>query len=183
MAALSLLDAVLLLPLLIFLFKGLQNGLMKEAFGLAGIVVSVFLAFRYMETVTSILSSFLPEYELLLPILSAILIFIIIMTLANLLGFVLKKALSAAQIGIIDRILGAAFGMVKVGLLLSAILIFLAGFNMPSEKSRQNSVLYPYVIQIAPVTFNAVATVYPGAEDFDETIQKTIKDYNPLNNW
>lgn len=183
MAAISLLDAILLLPLLIFLFKGLQNGLMKEAFGLAGIVVAVFLAFRYMDAVNRILTTFLPEYELVLPIISAVLIFVVVMTVANLVGVMLKKALSAAQIGIIDRVLGAAFGMAKVGLLLSAILIFLAGMSLPSEKSRQNSILYPYVIQVVPVAFNAVGTVYPGAEDFDKTIQKTINDYNPLNNW
>ena len=183
MAAISLLDAILLLPLLIYLFKGLQNGLMKEAFGLAGIILAVFLAFRYMDAVNNLLASFLPEYELLLPILSAVLIFIAVMSVANLAAVMMKKALTAAQLGILDRVLGAAFGMLKVGVLLSAILIFLAGMSLPPEQYRKNSILYPYVIQAAPVTFNAVAKIYPGAENFDETIRKTIDDYNPLNNW
>lgn len=183
MAGLSFLDAALLIPLLIFAFKGLQNGFMKEVFGFVGIVAAVFLAFRYVDALDTMLRSYFPQYEYILPIVSAVLIFLLVMVVANIIGGLLKKVLAIAQIGIVDHMLGALFGALKISILLSALLVFLAGLRLPSEETRQNSILYPYVIQVAPMAFDAVATIYPGAENFEDTIEKTIDDYNPLNYW
>jgi len=64
----------------------------------------------------------------------------------------------------------------------SAVLLLLAGFNVPSDEARNDSYLYPAVIYLAPLTYNAVALIYPGAENYSETLKQNIGEYNPLQN-
>lgn len=179
----SVLDAIIVIPVLIAAFKGLQNGLIKEAFGLAGIILALFLAFEYMATVEKWLGNYLDANQYFMPVLAAALIFIVTLTIANLAAWLLRKLVQAVQLGSIDRVLGAVFGALKLGLLLSVIFLLLAGFNMPGKETRDRSVAYPYVIQLAPATFNTIALVYPGAKKFDETLQETVQEYNPLSDF
>jgi membrane protein required for colicin V production len=70
--------------------------------------------------------------------------------------------------------------MLKGAILMSAIFLLLAGFQVPREDLREQSILYPYVIQAAPVSYNVITAVYPGAENFTDTIRKTLENYNPV---
>jgi membrane protein required for colicin V production len=54
---------------------------------------------------------------------------------------------------------------------------------VPSEQARQQSATYPYIIYLAPLTYDVVATIYPGAEDFAATIENTLEQYNPIQNF
>ena len=62
---------------------------------------------------------------------------------------------------------------------MSAIFLLLAGFQVPREELREQSALYPYIIQAAPNSYNIITAFYPGAENFTETIRNTLKNYNP----
>jgi membrane protein required for colicin V production len=86
------------------------------------------------------------------------------------------------KLGAVNRALGAAFGALKSGMVVSAILLLLAGFNVPKEQARNDSYLYPAVIYLAPFAYNAVAVIYPGAENYTKTLKSNIGDYNPLEN-
>ncbi len=93
-----------------------------------------------------------------------------------------KEFLKAVKLSLVNRILGALFGALKSGMVVSAVLLLLAGFNVPNEDARNESYLYSSVIYLAPFTYNAVALVYPGAENYTETLKENISDYNPLEN-
>lgn len=180
MSAMNLLDLIILFPLLYFGYRGFVNGFIKEVFSIAGIILAVFLTFEYMETATAIIRPYVSGDGSYIPFVAGAIIFIGTIVVVQVVAHLFKKALEAVNLNFINRISGMAFGVIKSGILVSAVLLILAGFNQPSEQSRQESMTYSTVVYFAPLAYDAVASVYPGAENFSETIKKTLDEYNPI---
>ncbi len=179
----NLLDFLILIPIAYFCYRGFVNGIIKEVFSIVGIILGVFLTFQYMDPVGAFISPYFEEKASFIPFLSAILIFISTLIVVHLAAFLSKKFLETIKLNFVNRIAGSAFGFLKSGIVISAILLILAGFSIPSEEARQESATYPYIIYLAPWTYDSVATIYPGAESFTSTIKKTLEQYNPIENF
>ena len=93
-----------------------------------------------------------------------------------------KEFLKAIKLSTLNRVAGAIFGVLKTSLVISTILLLAAGFNIPKEEVRDESILYPYIINVGPWAYDVVAIVYPGAENFTQTIQENLSNYNPIEN-
>lgn len=176
----NLLDFLILLPIAYFCYRGFMNGIIKEVFSIAGIILAVFLTFQYMDPVGRVISPLFQERASIIPFVSALLIFIGTLTVVNILAFLAKKLLETIQLNAINRIAGGAFGILKSGIVVSAILLILAGFNLPSQEARNESATYSYVIYMAPWAYDGVAALYPGAENFATTVENTLEQYNPI---
>lgn len=179
----NLLDLLILLPIAYFCYRGFTDGFIKEVFSIIGIILAVFLTFQYMEPVGKIISPLFDEKSSFIPFISGLIIFIGTVCIVNLLAFFSKKLLESVRLNFINRLAGLAFGFLKSGIIISAVLLILAGFNLPSQDSRKKSITYSYIIYLAPWAYNSVAAVYPGAKDFTATIQETLDQYNPIQNF
>lgn len=179
----NLLDFLILLPIAYFCYRGFVNGIIKEVLSIVGIVLAVFLTFQYMDPVGKLISPLFEDKASFIPFASGLIIFITTVAAVQLVAFLSKKFLETIKLNFINRLSGAAFGFLKSGIVISAILLILAGFNMPSQQSRQDSATYSYIVYLAPWAYDAVAAVYPGAEDFTATVEKTLKQYNPIENF
>lgn len=179
----NLLDLVILLPLLYFAYRGFVNGLIKEVLSIAGIVLAVFLTFEYMDSLNEFIGPYFNGDESYIPFISGVILFIGTIAVVQLIAYLTKEFLEAINLNFINRLSGMAFGLLKSGIIISAILLILAGFNQPSEKARQESFTYSTVVYLAPLAYDFVATFYPGAENFSETIEKTLNEYNPIKNF
>lgn len=177
-----LLDLIIATPILYFGYKGAMNGLVKEVMNIVGIILAIFLTFNYLDAFTEIVAPLFEEGASYVPFVSGALLFIGTLGVVALIAYLTKELLEAVKLGVVNRALGAAFGALKSGMVVSAILLLLAGFNIPGEDSRQESYLYPAVIYLAPMTYNTVAVIVPGAENYTETLKKNIGDHNPLEN-
>ena len=51
---------------------------------------------------------------------------------------------------------------------------------MPNEETRSESYTYDTIIQVAPITFNMIATIYPDTVNFVDTIEKSIRENSTL---
>lgn len=176
----NLLDVVILLPLLYFGYRGFVNGFIKEVLSILGIVLAVFLTFEYMNTVTALIRPYFSGEASYIPFVAGAILFIGTIAVVQLLAHLFKKALEAVNLNFLNRLSGMAFGVIKSGIVVSAVLLLLAGFNQPSEQSRQESMTYSTVVYFAPLAYDMVATIYPGAENFSQTIRKTLDEYNPI---
>lgn len=179
----NLLDFLILIPILLFCYRGFVNGIIQEVLSIVGIILAVFLSFQYMDVVGSWIRPMFSENAGYIPFLSGALIFIGTISTVQLIAFVSKKFLETVKLNFLNRLAGLAFGFLKSGIVISAILLILAGFNLPSQQARNDSVAYPYIIYLAPYTYDAVAMIYPGAEYFTETVEKTLDRYNPIENF
>lgn len=177
----NLIDALVLIPLAWYTYKGFQNGLVKEVLSIVGIILAVFFTFEYMDKISVLIKPFFETDASYIPFLSGFILFAGTLLLVNIAAFIIKKTLEVAMLGIPNRIFGGVFGLLKSSIVISALFLLLAGFDLPSKESRDSSLTYSSIITVAPVTFNMIASVYPGAEDFTKTIEQTIEQYNPLN--
>jgi membrane protein required for colicin V production len=176
------LDLIIAIPLLYFGYKGAVNGLVKEVLNIVGIILAIFLTFNYLDMFTGIIAPIFEEGASYVPFISGVILFIGTLGVVALVAYATKELLKAVKLSIVNRALGGAFGALKSGLVVSAVLLLLAGFNVPSDEARNDSYLYPAVIYLAPLTYNAVALIYPGAENYSETLKQNIGEYNPLQN-
>lgn len=179
----NLLDFLILLPIAYFCYRGFVNGIIKEVLSIVGIILAVFLTFQYMDAVGNAISPLFEPKASFVPFVSAVIIFILTLAIVHLVAYLSRKFLETIKLNFVNRLSGAAFGFLKSGIIVSAILLMLAGFNFPSQEARQESATYPYIIYLAPWTYDTVATIYPGAEDFTATVQKTLEQYNPIENF
>ena len=174
----NLLDLLIFIPIIFFCVQGIRNGLIGEVLGIIGIVLAVFLTFHYMNEMADIIRPLIEGDPSYLPFLAGAIIFFGTLIVIQLIAFMLRRLLQIVRLNIVNRILGFFFGMLKGGIIVSAILLLLAGFNQPSKESREASATYSYVIYLAPWAYNAVAT-----ENFSRTIQDTLNKYNPIENF
>lgn len=177
------LDFLIFLPLVFFCYRGFVNGIIKEVLSIVGIILAVFLTFKYMDVVGSWIRPLFSENAGYIPFVSGTLIFVGTLVIVNIIAFLSKKFLETIKLNFVNRITGLAFGFLKSGIAISAVLLILAGFNLPSQETRDESILYPYIIHLAPWAYNVVASLYPGADDFANTTQKTLDRYKPVQNF
>ena len=116
------LDIIVVSLIVILGLKGLFRGIIKELFGLIGIVGGVFIASRLAKDTGYLVNDFIPMSNentiLLVGFVASLIVFWI---LAYLLGIVLQKIFDASGLGIFDRIFGFLFGAGKVFLLFAII--------------------------------------------------------------
>lgn len=177
------LDLIIAIPLLYFLYKGVMNGIVKELLNIIGITLAIFLTFKYMDVLSGIIAPFFEESASpYIPFLSAAILFIGTMLIIALINYLTKELLKAVKLSMVNRVLGGLFGLLKSGLVISTILLLLAGFSVPKKEIRDESILYPYVIYLGPWAYEAIATIYPGAEGYTDTIKENLSNYNPVEN-
>lgn len=179
----NLLDFIILIPICFFCWRGFMNGIIKEVLSIVGIILAVFLSFQYMDAVGSWIRPLFNENAGYIPFLSGALIFVFVVSAVQLTAWLLKKFLETIKLNFVNRLAGLGFGFLKSGIVVSAILLILAGFNLPSKQARENSATYSYIIYLAPWAYDAVAFIYPGAEDFSNTVKNTLDEYNPVENF
>jgi membrane protein required for colicin V production len=136
-----------------------------------------------MDPVGAAISPLFEEKASIIPFVSGLIIFIATLSIVHLVAYLSKKFLETIKLNFVNRLAGAAFGFFKSGIVISAVLLILAGFSIPSQQARQDSTTYSYMVHLAPWAYDTVATVYPGAEDFRSTVEKTLKQYNPIENF
>lgn len=180
MDSVPIIDLALGIPLLLWGVKGLRDGFVKEALGLAGLILAIVLAFSLMEEGHALLKDLLDQDPSWLPLAAAGIIFLGVMGITQLLIFSLNKTLEAASLNGINRLMGMAFGLLKAGIVLSLILMLLAGFDKPAKEMRDTSHLYSWVLPVATKTYDFIATAWPGANSFGQTMRKTMDENNPL---
>ena len=176
----NLLDFLILLPIAYFCYRGFMNGIIKEVFSIVGIILAVFFTFQYMDPVGQVISPLFEDKASFIPFVSGLIIFITTLAAVHLVAYLSKKFLETIKLNFVNRLSGAAFGFLKSGIVVSAILLILAGFNLPSQQARSNSATYSYIIYLAPWSYDGVAALYPGAENFATTVKNTLEQYNPI---
>lgn len=169
-----LIDFLILIPILYACYRGFVNGMIREVLGMVGIVLGVFLTFRYMEALAGVIEPLFSGYETFTPFIAGALIFIGTLILIQLAAWGATQLMVAVKLNPLNRVAGVLFGILKSSIIISAILMILAGFGLPDRETRDDSLLYGAVAPVAPWAYNAVAAIWPGAEYFAETFQQSL---------
>jgi membrane protein required for colicin V production len=149
------LDWLLALILVYSIVRAVVRGLAREAFALAGLVVGFFLACWNYESAAAYLRGLINSPPLA-QFCAFLLIVAVVMVLASLLGRLVQRTASAVGLSVLDRLGGAAFGLVR-GLVLGTALLLAVTAFLPTSPWVQRSRIAPYLLRGA----HAVSFVMP----------------------
>lgn len=175
------LDFMIILPIGYFAYKGFTAGLIQEVLGIVGMILAVFITFAYMKPVAALFEPMFEGSDAPV-IVAGLTLFIGTVGIVQGIGHLAKKFLQLIKLNIINRIAGLCFGAIKSAIVISGFLWLFAGVDLPAEETRNQSVTYPVLIGVAPVMYDGVASVVPGIENFIDTLEKTIREDNPIRN-
>ena len=154
------LDIVLGLLLLWGLWKGLNNGLLIEVASIIALIAGIYGAIHFSYIAGNYISERMQWDEKIINIAALIITFMLIVLVAHILGKILTKIIDFAMLGILNKIAGAIFGILKVAVILGALLVFLerlnTNFDFPSQEMKANSILYAPLIDIGAFLFDNV---------------------------
>lgn len=153
----SVIDIVLGALLIFGLIRGFMKGLFVEVASLAALVAGVYGAIHFSHYVSDKLGDNVNWDEKYVNVMAFAITFFAIILLVSLAGKAFTKLADFAALGVLNKLLGAAFGVLKIGFILSVILIIFAHTNrtvefLSPEKLNQ-SILYKPVKNIATLIF------------------------------
>ena len=151
------LDIILGALLLFGIVRGFMKGLFVEAAGLVSLIAGVYGAIHFSFYVSNFIEASVEWDEKYINVVAFAVTFILIIILIALAGKAFTKLADAASLGILNKILGGIFGGLKIGLILSVILILFSHTNNTIEfvkkENLENSALYDPVKSLAPMIF------------------------------
>jgi len=149
---------VIIAALLIFGFiRGLLKGLFVEVASLVALIAGVYGAIHFSYFVGNFLAEKVSWDQRYITIVSFAITFAIIVLVIALLGKMLTKVADFAALGILNKLLGGVFGALKIGLILSVVLLVFTKLNntIPfiSDEQKEDAILYEPVKNLAPTLF------------------------------
>lgn len=153
----SIIDIVLAVLLLFGLIRGTMKGLFVEIASLLALVLGVYGAIYFSDFATNFLENKVDWNEQTINITAFASTFLIIVVAISLAGKALTKLANFAALGILNKLLGGIFGALKIGLILSILLIVFSKLNTTltflKDENIEESMLYEPVKSIAPLLF------------------------------
>lgn len=172
-------DIVLALILLYGLVRGFFRGLLAEVASLVGIVLGIYGAIHFSYLLGDFFSENMGWDTQYVNLIAFAITFVLIVFLISLAGRVLTKIAAFAALGLVNKFLGGAFGLIKVAFLASVVIMFFKATNeeidIISEESLERSVLYEPIESIAPILLPSIlreAEERDILDDFDEITKK-----------
>ena len=129
----QLIDILLAIPLLFFIYKGWKKGLVREVATLVGLLAGIWACVHLSQQVAEWLNLD-SENSILI---AFIITFIAVLVLTYLLGRCVEGLLKAAKLSLLNRLAGALLGAVKALCILAVLLNYVVMFD------KQETVLKP----------------------------------------
>lgn len=143
---LNVLDIVIMIPLGYGVYKGWKNGFMIEVSTLVALLLGLYFAINYSDIAKNLLINQLDIHSSYIEYFAFIITFVIVVIAINFLGKALSKLLSAMALGLINKIFGVVFSLLKYAIILTVIIIVTENadkkLNFMSEKFKNKSILY-----------------------------------------
>jgi membrane protein required for colicin V production len=152
---------IIITALLLFGFvRGLVKGLFVEVASLVALIGGVYGAIHFSYLISNFLKEYVTWNTEYISLAAFAITFIVIIVVISLLGKALTKIANFASLGIVNKILGGVFGVLKIGLILSVVFIFFGKMNetIPfiKKETLDESILYRPVKKIAPTIFPSI---------------------------
>jgi membrane protein required for colicin V production len=166
----AIIDIILGALLLFGLIRGVMKGLFVEVASLGALVAGIYGAIHFSNFAAEFLDSRLDWEEKYINIVAFAVTFVIIVLIIALAGKALTKLADFAALGILNKLLGGVFGALKIGLILSILLIVFDNMNntipFADKEDLEDSILYKPVKGLAPLIFPSILN--KGKEDSDD---------------
>lgn len=153
-------DVIILIILLYGLIKGFIKGFIIEVAGIIALILGVTGSFKFASILEVYLNSYVDWSPKTVQIISFIILFIIIIYAVSLLAKMITKTLKIIALGMINRIFGGIFGLLKWCVILSSLVLVSQEINeiitLIPDKTLKDSVSYNLLDKLGGFLFDWV---------------------------
>ena len=146
-------DIVLIVPLLWAVWIGYKDGIVAQLGGIAGLLLGVWLAFKYSVQV----GAWLNVPGAISQIVGFLVIVLVVIITIGLLGKLLGKLFDSIGLSIINKMGGVVLAIVKMSLLLSVIIMAFDLVNKSTkwvdQSNLDNAKLYRPIEKVSSIVF------------------------------
>lgn len=150
-------DLVFAILLLWAAYRGFTKGFIVQLATLAALLLGILGAVMFSDFTSGLIIKKFEVSGQYLPILSFAVTFIVIVIAVHLLAKMLNKLIDAIALGIVNRLLGVLFSILKTAFIVSIILVLINKadnkFNFIPDDTKENSILYKPLSNFAPMIF------------------------------
>lgn len=152
----SVVDIILGVILLIAFYTGIKKGLFVALASLIGLIAGVYGAIYFSHFAASYLANSFSWGEQTINLVAFAVTFLAIVFIVSLAGKVLTKIADFAALGLVNKLLGGIFNVLKFVFIISVIFMFINASTsisglLISEEKKSESILYPPIASIAPL--------------------------------
>lgn len=164
------LDIILLILFIPGIIRGLTKGFLEQAVSLAGIFISVYLAYKFYGKVGEFIGPVLGIADTALAIVSFVLLLIVALVILILLAKLLTKVIEMATLGWLNRVLGLILSIFVTALVLGLLITVFDSLNEKFEIAKDSkliadSVMYSLLRDFTNVAFPYLKELFePAAE-------------------
>jgi membrane protein required for colicin V production len=133
--------------LVVSVVSAFVKGFFVEVFSLAGVILGLFLAAANYAAFAPLIQRVVENHEVA-NLIAFVVIALLVMVLAGLLGRFLRGLLRGVGLGIVDRLLGAVFGLIKGCVVVTLVLMAIVAF-LPRQAWMESSRLAPVFLTAA----------------------------------
>lgn len=153
-------DVILAVILLYGLIRGFFRGFFAELASLIAFIAGIYVAVYFSH----ILSDFLTERVTwninFVNLIAFAITFILVVFVISLAGKLLTQVANLAMLGILNKLIGAVFGFLKVAFITSVVIMFFNAtgeeINIVEDETLEDSVLYGPVRVLAPTILPSI---------------------------
>ena len=166
----SFLDIVLGVLLVYGLFQGIRNGLFVELASLISLILGIYIAIKFSSFAKEILAGFVHWNPKTIQIFAFLITFLLVVLVISLLAKFLTGVADFAQLGVINKLGGGFFRLLKTILIISIFLNLFEKINFNNtfakKETLDNSLFYRPIQKTA-------GFIYPSIEKWYEDLKKS----------
>lgn len=177
--SLNALDIVALIVVGMGMYKGYKKGILLAFLGVLGVLLALVLGIRFSYVFRSFFAERLdlqPEY---ITLMSFAVVFVLVLMLLTFVFRFLDDLLTKIHLGGVTKSFGALFGGYIAAIGLSVLLMVLSQINIPSKRSVEDSLLYPYLRTFAVDNAKLALRSLPVAKDALTQVDNVVRDKVP----
>jgi len=149
-------DVIVIGLLVLGAFRGYINGLISSAASLAALLVGVWGAIKFSDSIAGFLSRWMHAGERTTNIIAFAVTFVLIVIAIHLIAKALEGLAEASALGTTNKVFGSAFGVLKAALLISIALVVINAVRPTfiSVELKEKSLFYKPIGSFAPTIFH-----------------------------
>jgi membrane protein required for colicin V production len=145
----NVLDFILIIPLLFGAWRAFNKGFIMALFTILALLIGLYAAFHFSDKVSHFISPQTDSMPKYLPAFSFLILLLLVGASIYFGGKALEQVIKIAQLSLVNKLLGAALGLIKWAYFVGSILIFIDAVDLKqqflSKELKNKSIIYPIV--------------------------------------
>ncbi|MEO8824017.1 MAG: CvpA family protein [Ginsengibacter sp.] len=169
-------DSAFLIIMIIAVFKGFSKGLVVGVFSLIAFIIGLAAALKLSVVVAQRLSESSGIIARWMPLLAFSLVFLVVVLLVNIGARIIKKTVSLAMLGWLDRLGGILLYIIIYTIIFSVILFFAKKMTILKPETIKVSKVYDFVAPWGPAVIDNLGKIVPVFKDLFMQLQSFFQN-------